>query len=426
MKLNNSSLLLQSGISIIARFVGVALNYAVLIILTRNLPQDEAGMVITLMTLITGVSLFSRLGVEHWLVRDVAQLPEGTDLHHAQGKYLHSAYRMLFVSTVLFMAAWVVTSPLMKQWLFDDKIQLLPLAIAALGVLFWNMISTHAIFMKATHHITESLLTQNALPAISMLVLLLLFWFSFTENQNYLWIYIASLLIAGVSSLFLVRSWWSALFKPQTAQFSIKQVLTSSLPLAPIAFVSFLMLFIDGILVAALLSNEKVALYGTAVRVSFVCGIFLTALEATIYPRLVRIHGNSPEQLRKFFQKGTLLVAGILGGLALTIGIAGELVLSVFGSQYIAAINALLILLLAQLIRGLSLTFSLMFIIQQQVNTLNRLLYFALIVNIIANLILIPQFGIEGSAAASLLANLALTGGVVLFFMKKRLLKDYD
>lgn len=426
MKLNNSSLLLQSGISIIARFIGVALNYAVLIILTRNLPQDEAGMVITLMTLITGVSLFSRLGVEHWLVRDVARLPEGADLHHAQGKYLHSAYRMLLVSTLLFMVVWVVTSPLMKQWLFDDAIQLLPLAVAALGILFWNMISTHSIFMKATHHITESLLTQNALPAITMLVLLLLFWFSFTENQYYLWIYIASLLIAGVASLFLVRSWWSALFKQQAAQFSIKQVLTHSLPLAPIAFVSFLMLFIDGILVAALLPNDKVAQYGTAVRVSFICGIFLTALEATIYPRLVRIHGNSPQELKKFFRNGTLLVAGVLGGLALTIGLAGELILSIFGSQYIAAINALLILLLAQLIRGFSLTFSLMFIIQQQVNSLNRLLYFALIVNIIANLILIPQFGIEGSATASLLANLTLTGGVVLFFVRKRLLKDYD
>nr|CAA6828669.1 MAG: Membrane protein involved in the export of O-antigen and teichoic acid [uncultured Thiotrichaceae bacterium] len=424
MKLNNSSLLLQSGISIGARFVGVALNYIVLIILTRNLPQDEAGMVITLMTLITGISLFSRLGVEHWLVRDVAKLPEGTELHSAQGKYLHSAYRMLFVSTLLFMVVWVITSPLMKLWLFDDKIHLLPLAIAALGVLFWNMISTHAIFMKATHHITESLLTQNALPAISMLVLLLVFWFSFTSNQNYLWIYITSLLIAGVASLFLVRSWWSSLFKKQAAQFSIKEVLTHSLPLAPIAIVSFLMLFIDGILVAVLLPNEKVALYGTAIRVSFVCGIFLTALEATIYPRMVRIHGNNPENLKKFFRQGTLLVAAVLGSLALIIGVAGELILSIFGPQYVAAINALLILLAAQLIRGMSLTFSLMFIIQKQVNTLNRLLYVALIVNIIANLILIPQLGIEGSATASLLANLVLTGGVVLFFVKKRLMKD--
>lgn len=426
MKLNNPSLLLQSVISIMARGAGVVLNLLVMVILTRNLPQNEAGMILTLMTLLTGVSLFSRLGVEHWLVRDVAKLPDSDGLHGEQGKFLHSAYRMLFVSTLIFMLAWFISSPLLKKTLFDDEIHLLPLALAAFGILFWNMVSTHAIFMKATHHVTESLLTQNALPATAMLALLLLFWLNFTENQNYLWLYLASLLLAGSLSFFLVRSWWSELFSKRTATFSIKQVLEQSLPLAPIAFVSFLMLWIDAILVAALLSNEDVALYNSAVRVSFVCGIVLTALEATIYPRLLRIHGNQPERLRKFFWQGTLLVAVALGGLTLLIGLAGKPILSIFGSEYTAAINALFILLAAQFIRAFSLTFSLMFIAQKQVETLNRSLYFALLVNIVANLLLIPKFGIEGSAGASLLANIALTGGVILFFNKKRLLKDYD
>lgn len=426
MKLNNPSLILQSAISIMARGAGVVINLTVMVILTRNLPTNEAGIILTLMTLLTGVSLFSRLGVEHWLVRDVAALPEGDNLHVEQGKFLHSAYRMLLLSTLLFMLAWVILSPLMKQWLFDGEIHLLPLTLAASGILCWNLVSTHAIFMKATHRITESLLTQNALPAITMLVLLLVFWFVFRDNQNYLWIYLASLLLAGGFSFLLVRSWWPHLFHNRTAAFSIKQVLDQSIPLAPIAFVSFLMLWIDAILVAAFLPNEDVALYNSAVRVSFVCGIFLTALEATIYPRLLRIHSNNPEQLKSFFLKGTLLVAGTLGAITFCIGLLGEHILNIFGPQYVVAINALLILLLAQFIRALSLTFSLMFIAQKQVATLNRLLYFALIVNITANLILIPRFGIEGSAGASLLANLALTGGVVLFFTKKRLMKDYD
>ncbi|MEZ5535997.1 MAG: oligosaccharide flippase family protein [Thiolinea sp.] len=426
MKLNNPSLILQSAISIVARGAGVVLNLTVMVILTRNLPQNEAGMILTLMTLLTGASLFSRLGVEHWLVRDVAALPENESLHIEQGRFLHSAYRMLLLSTLLFMLLWVVLSPLMKQWLFDGEIHLLPLILGAIGILCWNLISTHAIFMKATHHVTESLLTQNALPAITMLVLLLAFWFVFRDNQNYIWLYLASLLLAGGLSFLLVRSWWPHLFHNRKAAFSIKQVLEQSVPLAPIAFVSFLMLWIDAILVAAFLPNEDVALYNSAVRVSFVCGIFLTALEATIYPRLLRIHGNHPEQLKSFFRKGTLMVAGTLGSITLAIGLLGEQILSVFGPQYVVAVNALLILLLAQFIRALSLTFSLMYIAQKQVGTLNYLLYFALAVNIIANLILIPKFGIEGSAGASLLANLALTGGVVLFFAKKRLMTDYD
>lgn len=426
MKLNNPSLILQAMISITARGAGVILNFIVTVILTRNLPPNEAGMIQTLIILLTGVSLFSRLGVEHWLVRDVARLPDDEQLHAEQGKFLRSAYRMLFVSTVLFTLAWVLFSPLTKLWLFDNEIHLLPLALGGVGILCWNMISTHAIFMKATHRITESLLTQNALPAITMLVLLLVFWFYFPQNQNYIWLYLISLLLAGGLSLLLVRSWWSDLFSRKPAEFSIKQVLEQSLPLAPIVIVSFLMLWIDAILVAAFLPNEDVALYGSAVRVAFVCGIFLTALEATIYPRLIKIRDNNPERLKRFFWQGTLLVAGVLGSFVLCVGFLGEFILGIFGPQYVAAIYALLILLAAQFIRALSLPFSLMFIAEKQAETLNRVLYLALAINILANIILIPQFGIEGSAGASLLANLALTGGVVLFFAKKRLMKDYD
>ncbi|MGB1010307.1 MAG: lipopolysaccharide biosynthesis protein, partial [Thiolinea sp.] len=348
MKLNNPSLILQSLISIAARGAGVVLNFVVTVILTRNLPPNEAGMIQTLIILLTGVSLFSRLGVEHWLVRDVARLPDDESLHTEQGKFLHSAYRMLLVSTAIFMLGWIVSSPLLKSWLFDNEIHLLPLTLGAVGILCWNMISTHAIFMKATHRITESLLTQNALPAMTMLGLLSLFWLYFPENQNYLWIYLASLLLAGGLSLFLVRSWWSELFSRRTATFSIKQVLDQSLPLAPIVMVSFLMLWIDAILVAAFLPNEDVALYSSAVRVAFVCGIFLTALEATIYPRLIKIRDNNPERLKRFFWQGTLLVAGVLGSFVLCVGLLGEFILSIFGPQYVAAIYALLILLAAQ------------------------------------------------------------------------------
>ncbi len=425
MKLNNPSLILQALISIIARGAGVLLNFIVTVILTRNLPPNEAGMIQTLIILLTGIALFSRLGVEHWLVRDVAKLPDNAQLHQEQGKFLHSAYRMLLLSTLLFMLGWVLLSPLIKDWLFDNEIKLLPLALGAVGILCWNMISTHAIFMKATHRITESLLTQNALPACTFLVLLLAFWLYFPQNQNYLWLYLLSLLLAGGLSLLLVKSWWRELFQRQPARFSVKQVLHESLPLAPIVIVSFLMLWIDAILVALFLPNEAVALYSSAVRVAFVCGIFLTALEATIYPRLIKIRDHNPAQLRKFFWQGTLLVASVLGSFVLCVGFLGKFILAIFGPQYVAAYYALLILLAAQFIRALSLPFSLMFIAEQQATTLNRVLYAALIINILANILLIPRFGIEGSAAASLIANLSLTGGVVLFFIKKRLLKDY-
>ncbi|MEZ5447988.1 MAG: polysaccharide biosynthesis C-terminal domain-containing protein [Thiolinea sp.] len=270
------------------------------------------------------------------------------------------------------------------------------------------------------------MLTQNALPAMAMIIMLGLFWNSFTTNQNYLWLYTASLALAGGLSLLYGYAAGgrrcSALVRLNSG---CAEVMQHSLPLAPVSFVSFLMLWIDTILTDVLLPNARCPVCGGSPR--FLCQrVFLGALDATIYPRLLKIHRQHPQNLRHFFWQGTLLVAGILGGVTLLIGLAGEWILEVFKPSYTDAYTALLILLVAQLIRGLGLTFSFMFIIQEQVRTLNILLYCALAVNIVANLILIPRFGIEGSAGASLIANLALTGGVVLFFLKKRLLQDYD
>ncbi|OQX16632.1 MAG: polysaccharide biosynthesis protein [Thiothrix lacustris] len=420
MTTKSPSLLLTSLLSTIARFAGVGLNFAVAIVLTRTLPMAEAGMVFMLMTLVTGVALFSRLGVEQWLVRDVARIQE-TDTQQ-QGVHLRDAYRMVLISSGIFMLGWLVFAPLLRHWLFDDAIRMLPLLLAGSGILFFNVVMLNASFLKAIRHTSESILVQNSLPAVAYMLLIGLFWWRFADNQHYLLLYIASLVLAGLASFYWLRPWWQNLHPANPTQFSVKAVLQQSLPLAPVSFFSFLMLWADTLLTGLLLSNEDVALFTVAARLSFVSLFFLGALDATIYPRLLRIHQHQPEQLRPFFWQTTGLVAGILGAVTLLLLLLGNHLLGVFKPEYVQAGATLAVLLVAQWVRALSLTFSFMFIVQEQVRYLNSLLALALVINVIANLILIPNYGIEGAAGATLIANLVLTLGVIALFFKKRLL----
>lgn len=423
MKLNNPSLLWQSAFSIIARFAGVGLNFAVAIIITRTLPMNEAGMLFMLMTLVTGISLFSRVGVEQWLVREVAGLPEN-GLAQAQLRYLHSAFRLLLFTSLVFMAIWLFLSPVIKRTLFDGDIQLSLLWVAVLGIFFFNLVMTNSAFMKAAHHISESLLIQNALPAVCMMLAILLFWPWFPVNQNYLWIYTLSLALAGLVSFYWLRAWLPS-FKTREQPLPRQEVFQSSIPLAPVSYFAFMMLWADTLMTGWLLTNEDVALFTVAARLSFVSGFFLGALDATIYPRLLRMHKQNPEKVRKFFWQATLLVAGVLTVVTLIIAAVGKPVLAVFNEGYVQAATTLIILLLGQLVRGLGITFSFMFIIREQVRYLNILLFVALLANLLANWLLIPQYGIEGAAMATLAANLLLTGGVIVFFFKNRLLSGY-
>ncbi len=425
MNLNNPSLVLQSLFSIFARFAGVGLNFVVAMLITHNLPTNEAGMIFMLMVMVTGISLFSRLGVEQWIVRDVAGLPEA-DLQAQQAVHLRSAYKLLGLSSLVFIVFWLLSSQIIKAALFDDQAKLYLIWIAALGILLFNLVMVHSAFMKATHHISESLLIQNALPAISMLIAMLIFWPIFKDAQNYLWIYIFSLAIAAFISFFWIKPWWNKLKKPTLTVQTAREVLEKSLPLAPVSFFAFMMLWADTVMTGLMLKNEDVALYNVAARVSFVSGFFLGALDATIYPRLLKAHKQDPQQLKKIFWQGSLIVAVVLSLVSIILSLIAKPLLGLgFGEVYRQASWVLVILLVSQLIRGLGLTCSFMFIIEEKVKLLNTLLFVALITNIIANLFLIPVYGIEGAATATLLSNLTLTGGVILLFTHQHLLSHY-
>lgn len=185
------------------------------------------------------------------------------------------------------------------------------------------------------------------------------------------------------------------------------------------------MLWVDSLLTAFFLSNEEVALFSTAARLSFISLFFLGALDATIYPRLLRMHKQNPERFKRFFWQCTGLVGGILFLVTAALALLGDWMLWLFKPEYMQAALTLSILLVAQFVRAMSLTFSFMFIMEEKVRYLNIILVTALIVNIIANISLIPSYGIEGAATATLIANLVLTLSVIMLFFKQRLLSDY-
>ena len=420
MNWRNNPLLKTGLISTIARFAGVGLNFAVAILLTRTLPMDEAGMVFMLMTLVTGVALFSRLGVEQWVVREVARLSSSEQSQ--QIYYLQAAYALTLRSSLIFMLGWLLVSPLMQHWLFDNSIYPPLLWLAVLGIPAFNLIMLNSTFLKAVQKTADSILVQNSLPAISYMLALLMGWFYYRSEQHYLLLYTGSLIIAAIASFYWLKPWWRTLKHKHATPFSLKTVLNQSLALAPVSFFSFLMLWADTLLTGWLLSNADVALFTVAARLSFISLFFLGALDATIYPRLLNIHNYNPAQLKSFFWQSTGLVAGVLVAVTVLLLIAGELILNIFKPEYIAASGTLALLLIAQLIRAFSLTFSFMFIMENQVRYLNSLLGFALIINILANLFLIPKFGIEGAATATLSANFVLTAGVIWLFFKNHLL----
>jgi len=426
----HKGLLRQSLYAVMARFTGVGLNFVLQILLARILSLSHYGDVRMVIVMVTTVALISRIGVDQLIVKEIASVSDNQKDFGTQ--FLKRSYSVVFISSLVFIGLWILFSPLIQQTFFDD-ITLTNVIIASMGVLFFNVITLNAFYFKAIHKASAAALVQNALPASIFLLLILVFWNNFPINQAYINIYTISNVIAGIIAVLVILPWvttkeHNSSAKPSSVVHAIpgKRELTKrALPLAPVSIFAFLMLSSDAFMVSAMLGNEKFGLYTTAASVSFLSLFVLGALDGTIYPRLLNISKNNPKELIPFFWKATALV--ILGLLAVTavMAVLATPILRVFGSQFIQATTVLLILLVAQWLRATSLTFSFMFIIKEKVKYLNIILVVALIINLVANYILINSQGMQGAAIATLLANGFLAGCVVLLFYRQKLLADY-
>ncbi len=416
----NNPLLISSFFSIIARFTGVALNFAASIIITRSLDMAEAGVIFMLMLFVTGVSLISRIGVDQLIVKSVASIHN--DHCEQRTGILLNSYKLLAITSFIFILVWIIASPWIRGAFFHNQIALNDLRIAGIALLFFNLVTTNSFYLKGLKHSASSVLVQNALPAISYLILIGLFWNAFKNDHLAVNLYIFSIVLAGILSFFIILPHLS-LKTPQTVTPpSPIKIFKDSIPLAPISYSAFLMLWVDTLMVGWFLQNEAVALYNVAAKISFISLFFLGALDATIYPRLLSTFHHNRDKLRSFFWQSTFLVIGILLAVTLLmLGLAYWL-LFVFGDQYVGAKMTLIILLFAQFFRATSLTFSFMFIIREKVHYLNTVLILALGVDLICNIVFVPRYGIEGAAIATLITNLFLSIVIVILFLSQKLL----
>ena len=415
----------------VARFTGVALNFAMLLIITNRLPKLAAGDLQLLMTFITGIALFSRLGIDQLLIKEVSSAHHQN--YHFHRHFLKNSYLAVIALSLLFVLAWVIFSPFIQSHFFSNDgvftVSVMNLALAGIGILFFNLVILNSTFLKAIKKTSVGVLSQNALPAIAFLLLVALFWNAFPQQQHYINLYTASNVVAGLLAIAL--TWYY--LKPNLAANQSAETLSvpnvyglikNSLPLAPVSIFSFLMLFADTLMLGRMVSNDHVSEYAIAAKLSFIILFFLQALEATIYPRLLNIYKQKPHKLVSFFWQSSALVIGVVFSVTLVMYLLSDWLLMAFGEGYTVAKQALGLLLLAQLFRAASLTFSFMFIMRDKVRYLNIILVIALLINLVANVIFIKLYGIEGAALATLLANGILLLAVLTLFYTKKLLSN--
>jgi len=184
-------------------------------------------------------------------------------------------------------------------------------------------------------------------------------------------------------------------------------LLREALPLGVALMAAALYFHMDTIMLRPLRGEAEVARYAVAYRLMTV-GLLVPALfMQVVFPVLSRCHERSAELLKIVLARSTFYLA-LIGGIvaAVLLVLAPELLTLAFGASYRDAATPLRILALAMLSIFLCYPHSMSLIAAGRSADFTRITLSAALFNLLLNLFLIPGFGAEGAALATLVTEL--------------------
>lgn len=203
-------------------------------------------------------------------------------------------------------------------------------------------------------------------------------------------------------------------WRPQIQYIPI--LLHGALPFIILAAFTALYHRIDQVLISTIMDSASVGLYDAAVKIAEVWQLIPAIIVSSLFPAIVNARTTSAYMYFSRLKKLLILILCVTVVLAVAVTFIAPFVIKIlYGSAYIESIGVLHIYLWSSI--GVSAGIVIMhFLIAEN---MRRVIALSAIIpatiNIILNLILIPRFGIEGAALATLISYSTIPFSPFLF-----------
>lgn len=352
-------------------------------------------------------TIFSDIGLTPFLTRESAKAPE------LRMTYIATSFTLKLCLVAINSIIILVAVPFITK--MPGAIPLLPFLI----VLFaFDSIRDFSFAVTRSIQKMETEAGINILTNIAILAFGLGALFFFGTAKALMIAYTVGTGIGMIIGLWTLRSYFHK-FWTSFSKAHVKPILLEAWPFGVSALLSTIMLNTDTIMLGAMRTEAEVGYYSAAQRIISILYLIPGFLSVSVFPVMAQLAIKNKERFVGVLEKAlraVLLVAFpiALGGAVL----ASPLILFIFGKEYLPAAVTLQILL-----------FNVFFVFPGSIinngifafgKQKQLLVAFAIggIGNVILNFLLIPTFGIAGSAAATIVTQF-LSNGYTFFAMQR-------
>jgi len=398
-KLSNSYLYKQSIISLLIKVIGAIATFGFNILLARKLGAESTGIFFLSFTVFMIAVLLSRVGLDNIVLREVSKYALSEQWDKLKGVF-STAIRITLLMSVLISFSVYYFSDIIANLFFDMPIMEQTLQLLAYAIVPFSLLFIVVSVLKGLKKIGEATVAESIIiPCISIIVL----YFIIKDNNllSFLKYYIIIFYLAVGIAFYFLRS-NTLLFSKKAKNYSVTQILKSSMPLLLVASMALINTWADRIFLGIYSTPEDVGIYSISVKIALLVSFILVAVNDASSSKFAELyHENKIKELSQYCIKSTNFMAVISLPVLILIIVFAEHILGIFGEEFLTGYIALIILCAGQFINVATGSVGQILAMTNRENLLKKSIFIGLISNITLNYFLVPTYGMLGAAVAT-------------------------
>ncbi len=387
---------------LLLRASGILLMFLLSLFLTNSFSAEIVGQydfVRSFLMILSGASL---LGTNQAIIYYSGILTSKKSFGSIKSIYFKMNFLILVACAILYTPLLVIDKEIINQ-IFNKQGAYELVSLSLQGLVFYSITMLNIDTIRALKHTLISEGFRNIFRYTPFFIFSIILYIIDSPEDLVLWFIYSFVVIFVISTAVVYLFLFNKNFPKSAAHnFSSTEILRASYPMALSAISYFLMQSTDVLFISAYDTFESVAYYSIAVKLATVTALALISVNIVIAPKIASIYNDKNfSQLKLILKKATRINVVISLPIIVLLLLFSEYVLSTFGSNYILAKNALWVLLIAQFFNSITGPSALYLNMTGRQKKLNVILVISLLINVVLNIILVPDFGMLGAAIST-------------------------
>jgi len=412
------------SIALVYRVSTMFVSYALMWFISVKLGDVGIG-IYNLSIAILGILVMAGcLGFNTSVVRFVSDYNSKKNYSHIKSLYLNILKITIPIS--LFLGALLyIFAETFALAAYNDKELITPFKIIALTLPLLVLTTINVEFIRGLKYVNVSEFFRNLSIQLINLTLVIISSFFVLKNHYPIIFYgvgvALSMLFTLGYILKYIRKQTSDIEKnTKDSPFSLKTYLIISLPMILTSFIQLINGKVDTLMIGFFNSMSVVGVFSVAFKLSIIVNFVLGSLKTIAMPKISELFwSNKMKELDKMVQFSAKLIFFFAFPISLLLFIFPEFILGLIDDSFVSGANTLRIFAVTQFIGASSGLVAVFLNMTGNQTFFTKLVLFATLANIGLNWWLIPKYGMEGAAWATLFSTVLWNVIGAVFIYKK-------